>query len=323
MAKVKSIITEGEVTFMTDPTIEFISLVGHAANRQPFKVIKGEIKGDNEMAKQAIYSVLVDKGVTAEKLQEIVETHNISIEEKVEDQLEGYDVYKQIADEEVDLESRKMAKLEDGAFVIVVDLKEDSEKDGIEKGEMDWQTMDKVADALFSAVDIVLGTIRQPEADGNSRKEMIQSAMGNFTNYVNTVLDTVKAEEVLDAYEIKSEVVKEFISVAEKEETPPNPIDYAALIDMAKEELRTEFEEKLAGVSDRFDKTKEDLNTSLNEHLEIYQKKEDAEKEISEVKEDIETLKNTTKSRNSEIDEGTPVVKKSETRKNNQFITFV
>jgi len=321
MAKVKSIITEGDVTFMADPTIEFVSLVSHAANRQPFKVIKGEVKGENEMAKQAIYSVLVSKDVTEEKLQEITEAHGISTEQKVEDELEGYDVYKQVADEEVDLETRKMAKLEDGAYVIVADLKEYSEKDGIEKEEMDWQTMDKVADALFSMVDVVLGTIRQPEADGASRKAMIQSAITNFNTYANSVLDTVKAEDVLEELEINSEVIKEYF---EKNEEGDEPVDVNALIEAAKEELKADFEAKIKEVSDGFEKTKEDLNTSLNQHLDEYQKKEDADKAVAEVKEELESLKNTTKSRKSEIDEGTPVATKTEPKtKKHQFITFV
>lgn len=319
MAKVKSIITEGEVTFMTDPTIEFVSLVGHAANRQPFKVIKGEIKGDDEMAKQAIYSVLVSKDVTAEKLQEIVEAHNISIEEKIEDQLEGYDVYKQVSEEEVDLETRKMAKLDDGAYVVVADLKEDSEKDGIEKEEMDWQTMDKLADSLFSMVDIVLGTIRQPEASGESRKQMIQSAITNFNTFTSAVLDATKSEDVLEDFEIKSEIIKSYFEPEEKEE----PVDYETLMAQVKEELRGEFDEELTGLSEKFEQLKDTLNTNLNEHLEGYIKKEDAETQITAVKEEIESLRNTTKSRNSEIDEGTPVVKETKTQtKNHPFITF-
>lgn len=321
MAKVKSIITEGDVTFMKDVEVEFVSLVSHAANRQPFKVIKGEVKGDNEMAKQAIYSVLVSKDVTEEKLQEITGAHGISTEQKVADELEGYDVYKQVADEEVDLETRKMAKLEDGAYAIVADLKEDSEKDGINKEEMDWQTMDKVADALFSMVDIVLGTIRQPEADGASRKAMIQSAITNFNTYANSVLDTVKAEDVLEELEIKSEAIKEYF---EKTDEGDEPVDVNALIEAAKEELKADFEAKIKEVSDGFEKTKEDLNTSLNQHLDEYQKKEDADKAVAEVKEELESLKNTTKSRKSEIDEGTPVVTKTEPKtKKHQFITFV
>jgi hypothetical protein len=53
MAKIKSIITEAEINFMKDVEVEFVSLVGHAANRQPFKIIKGEvIKGDNAMPKK-------------------------------------------------------------------------------------------------------------------------------------------------------------------------------------------------------------------------------------------------------------------------------
>lgn len=321
MAKIKSIVTEADVTFMGDVDVEFVSLVGHAANRQPFKVIKGEVKGEHDMSKKAIYSVLVSKDTTEEKLQEIVEAHGLSTEEKLE--IEGYDVYKQISDEEIDFDSRKMTALDEGAYAIVADLKEESEKEGLEKEEFEWETMDKVADSLFSMMDIVLGTLRQPEADGQSRKEMIQSAISNFTNYVTAVLDTAKAEDVLENIEVKSEIIKE--AMAPKEETPPEEkVDVPALIDAAKEELKTDYEAQIKAITDQFEEMKSTLNANLNEHLEAYIKKEDADKEINAVKEELEDLKNTTKSRNSEVDEVTPPSEtKTKTTKKHQFTTFV
>ena len=153
MAKVKSIITEADVSFMTNTEVEFVSLVGHAANRSPFKIIKGEVKGENTMPK-TIYSILVSKDVTEEKLQEIVSEHNFSVDEKIEDALEGFDVYSQIEDDEVDLETRKMSALADGVYAVVADLKEESEKEGLEKEEFEYETLDKVADSLFAMMDI-------------------------------------------------------------------------------------------------------------------------------------------------------------------------
>lgn len=327
MAKVKSIIVEDEVGMLEDVSVEFVSLVGHAANRSPFKIIKGEIEGDEHM-KKTIYSILVDKNTTEEKLQEIVKEHNFSIDEKDETALEGYDVYKQIEDDEVDLETKKMAKLDEGIFTVVADLKEDSEKEGIEK-EMDYETMEKVADSLFEMMDIVLGTIRQPEADGTSRKEMIMSAVSNFTSYVEATLSTMKAEEVLEDFEIKSEIIKEFIpaekidDVEEKEE-----FDSEEFETRIKEELISTFTEMIESqvglVKNDFEETKKTLNESLNEQFELYLKKEDSEKEIATVKSEIEDLRNTTKSRNSEIDENVHKKKKeTKTKKQHQFVTFV
>ena len=134
MAKVKSIIMEKDIGFLSNVDVHFVSLVGHAANRQPFKIIKGEvIKGDKDMTKQTIYKVLVKKGVTDNKLQELMTEHKFSVDQKDETALEGYDVYKQAEDAEVDLDTRNMAFLSDDAYVIIADLKEDSEKEGLEK----------------------------------------------------------------------------------------------------------------------------------------------------------------------------------------------
>ena len=130
MAKVKSIIMEKDIGFLSNVDVHFVSLVGHAANRQPFKIIKGEvIKGDKDMTKQTIYKVLVKKGVTDIKLQELMTEHKFSADQKDETALEGYDVYKQVEDAEVDLDTRNMASLSDDAYVIIADLKEDSEKE--------------------------------------------------------------------------------------------------------------------------------------------------------------------------------------------------
>ena len=187
MAKIKSFITEAEIGILSDVDVHFVSLVGHAANRQPFKIIKGEVKGDNTMPK-TIYNVLVSKDVTEEKLQELMDEHKFSVDQKDETALEGFDVYSQIEDNEVDLETRKMSALADGVYAVVADLKVESEKEGLEKEEFEYETLDKVADSLFAMMDIVLGTMRQPEAEGTSRKEMILTAVNNFTSYVGAVL---------------------------------------------------------------------------------------------------------------------------------------
>lgn len=321
MAKVKSIITEADVSFMTNTEVEFVSLVGHAANRSPFKIIKGEVKGENTMPK-AIYNVLVSKDVTEEKLQELVDEHKFSVDQKDETALEGFDVYSQIEDDEVDLETRKMSALADGVYAVVADLKKESEKEGLEKEEFEYETLDKVADSLFAMMDIVLGTMRQPEAEGTSRKDMIMTAVNNFTSYVGAVLANVKAEDVIDNIEIKSEIIKEFM---------PEPVEAVLdtpTDDALKEELIAKFTEMLneqvSLVKSELDETKTALNDSLNEQFEMYQKKEIAEKELETIKAEIEIIKNTPKSRGSELDENVTKKIKTETKKKNQsFVTFV
>ena len=328
MAKIKSFITEAEVGIMSNPEIEFVSLVGHAANRQPFKIIKGEIKGGNEMPK-TIYNVLVSKDVSEDRLQEIASEHSFSVDEKLEDAVEGFDVYSQIEDGEVDLETRKMTQIEDGIYAVVADLKEESEAEAIEK-EMEYESLDGVADATFAMADIVLGVLRQPEADDMNRKEMIMSAISNFSNYAGAVLSTAKAEDVLAEINIKSEIIKEQFAqealIDEAEENLKSEIisDVDALIE---EKTEAKFAAIMAkaveGFNEKLEALKSDLNLSLNSQFELVSKKEDVEKTVAELKTEIETVKNTPKPRNSEINETKNKAKLETKKKNQSFVTFV
>lgn len=329
MAKIKSFITEADIGILSNTEVHFVSLVGHAANRQPFKIIKGEIKGGNDMPK-TIYNVLVSKDVTEERLQEIASEHNFSVDEKVEDAVEGFDVYCQIEDGEVDLETRKMAQIEDGIYAVVADLKDESQADVMEK-EMEYETVDKIADSLFSMMDIVLGTLRQPEADTMNRKEMIMSAISNFSNYAGVVLSNTKSEDVLTTLDVKSEILNEYFSsediIEEAELDLKSEIisDVELLVD---EKLHSEFTKIMKKANDewaeKLEALKSDLNLSLNSQFELVSKKEDVEKTVAEIKTDIETIKNTAKSRNSERTETIHKPTKTEIRKNtNSFITFV
>jgi hypothetical protein len=320
MAKVKSIITEADVSFMTNPEIHFVSLVGHAANRQPFKIIKGQIKGDDNMPKKTIFSVLVPKTTTEEKLQEIVSEHKFSVEEKDETSLSGYDVYIQAKDEDIDPDSKKIAKLEDDVFIVVADLKEDSEKEGTEKDEFNWETYDTIADSLFAMCDIVLGSLRQPEADGTSRKDIIFAAISNFTKHAEAFLSTMKAEDVVENIEVKSEIIKSLL--AEKEEVVPEVPEVNEDIQKATEEIEI-LKKQLEDIKNLFEETKETLNKNINECLEAYTKKEDVDVTVAEIKDSIEQIKTSTFSRKSDIDEKKPPVIKQENKKRNTFVTFV
>jgi len=321
MAKVKSIITEADVSFMTNTDVHYVSLVGHAANRSPFKIIKGEVRGDKVMRKQAIYNILVKKGIAEEALRELVKEHKFSVDQKDETVLDGYDVYKQIEEDEIDPDTKKMAALTDDVYVIVADLKEESEVKEVEK-ELEYETIEKVTDSLFAMMDIVLGTLRQPDAE--NRKEMITSAVTNFSNYVDAALSTMKKEDVLEDFEIKSEIIKEYFSKESEEE-----IDFDTVAEKMEASLRAKFEtlfdEKLTEVKGEISEIKDNLNISLNEQFEMYPKKEDVEKEMATVKTELEDLKNTTKKRNSEVNEEVSKPKNTIKRdsKPGQFKTFV
>jgi 2-hydroxychromene-2-carboxylate isomerase len=316
MAKVKSIIKEGEVVFMTDPDIEFVSLVGHAANQQPFKIIKGQVKGDNNMRK-VIHSVLIPKDISEEKMQELSETYKL--EEKGEG-LDGFDVYGQVNDEEIELETKSVAVIdkEAGVYGIVADLKEESEEEPIEK-EVDYATMDNLADAAFAMMDIIFGTLRQPESTDKQRKTMVLNAVENFRKYAEAVLSNAKAEDVATKFEIQGETLKELFA--------PEPVEPE---EDKLEELKTEIEtkadekakEKIEEFRTEYEEMKTQLNDKLNEELGKFALKEEVETEIKGVRDELENIKNTTTKRKSEIDEHGEPVKKKAAPKRNGYITF-
>ena len=328
MAKVKSIIREQDVTFMTQPEIDFISLVGHAANQQPFKIMKGQVKGDENMNK-VIHSILVPKDIGEEKQKELEDSY--SFEEKDEQSLEGFNVYKQVADEEVDLENKNLAVVDKdaGVYGIVAEKKEESKAETVDKESMDWATIDGIVDAMFSMEDIVLGVLRQPEAETGQRKEMISNAIGNFTKHVEAVLSQAKSEDVIDLknIELKGENVKELRTEKQPEE-PEVDIEekLEALKTTVFEKLEEKAEEKSQAKIDEFkaeyDKMKQELNDNLNAEIEKLASKEDLETEIKSVKDEIEAVKNTPKSRKSEIDEHVDTSVKKNQRKRDGYITF-
>lgn len=328
MAKIKSYTVERDITFMKDAEIDFISLVGHAANQQPFKIMKGQVKGDENMNK-VIHSILVPKDIGEDKQKELEETY--SFEEKDEQSLEGFNVYKQVADDEVDLESKNLAVVDKdaGVYGIVAEKKEESKAETVDKESMDWTTIDGIVDAMFSMEDIVLGVLRQPEAETGQRKDMISNAIGNFTKHVEAVLSQAKSEDVVDLknIELKGENVKELRTQKQPEE-PEVDIEekLEALKNTVFEKLEEKAEEKSQAKIDEFkeeyQKMKDELNDNLNTEIGKLASKEDLEAEIKSVKDEVETIKNTPKGRKSEIDEHADDVRQKSQRKRDGYITF-
>lgn len=328
MAKVKSLIMEGEVTLMKDLDIEFVSLVDHAANQQPFKIIKGQVKGDKNMNK-VIHSILVPKNIGEEKLSELKETY--SVDEKAEDSLEEFDVYKQVKDEDVDLETKALAAVdkESNIYCIVADKQEESKVEPTEK-EVDYATMDSLGDAAMAMLDVVFGTLRQPEGTPAQRRNTVLSAVDNFRKYSEAVLSNSKSEDVIsmENIEVKGENLKELMT---SEPAEPDTNDFSEKIDELKNTLISKLEEKTDEKSQakidefkqEFETMKTQLNDSLNEKFESLASKEDVDGKFSELKTEIDEIKNTSNRRKSEIDEHVEPEEKKSQRKKSGYITFV
>ena len=89
--------TEQEASLMASPEIKYVSLVQHAANREPFRVIKQDTTGgESIMAGSVVQRIIAPAGtdVIAVLNEEGIEFDgNVSVEVKAEH--EGFDVYTQ------------------------------------------------------------------------------------------------------------------------------------------------------------------------------------------------------------------------------------
>jgi len=198
MAKVFGKVIEEEVTFLTDPEIEFVSLVNHAANRMPFKIIKQE-----DVMSEMLYRVLVPKDMEQDKLKELAEKYSFSTENEEKGNFTEYRIFKQKDIEKAEDKETALVALdkENKIYAVVVTEK----KEDIEK--YDAQSLDDVLRAMYSMEEIIYGVLTQPAAKQEERVDMVKKAINNFMEFAISVLENTKAEDV--AKEVKKEEKKE------------------------------------------------------------------------------------------------------------------
>ena len=191
MAKVFGRVIEEEVTFLTEPQVEFVSLVKYAANRMPFKIIKRE-----GIMNEMLYRVLVPKDMEQEKLEELAKQYSFSIEKEEEGDFKQYRIFKQKDVEKMEEKETALIALdkENKVYAVVVAEK----KEDIEKGEYSQQTLDDVLKAMFAMEEIIYGVLTQPAAKQEERIEMIKKAIQNFMDFAMAVLEATKAEDVAE-----------------------------------------------------------------------------------------------------------------------------
>jgi len=183
MAKrVVSELKDEEVVYMTDPDIEFVSLVSHAANRFPFNVVK-----EQKMSKRITYKVLVPTDMGQEKIKELSEKYGFSTEASTETD-NGYTVYNQVDEKSVDVESRSLDILDEEFGIYIVTANK----------EIDFNDTMDIIDAMFAMTDVVVGKLQEPATDNEDRKDVILRSVQNFATYADDVLSEVKAEDYID-----------------------------------------------------------------------------------------------------------------------------
>ncbi len=316
MPKIITTIVENDVTFMTKPKVDFVSLVKHGANRMPFKVLKSD-KGGKTM-KGIVQAILLAKSLPEETVVEILK--DMKSEDKKD--FETYTKFVQRDPEDFEPESLEVTTEKEGVYYILGVLKEDVDKkdDDVEK-DLDGASPDDLYMALYAMADMVSGTMRQENSTPAFKRKTILSAIDNFRSFAETLLKNakdsvlavaVKAEDhptLVESFVVKkAETDEEKVAreAAEKEAADKDTADAAAKeaaeaakkaeIDTLVETLTGSYKDGLKSLEDNFNKTIEGLKETLTEKA----------KEVDSLKEEMETLKATPTSSKTVIDD--PVI---------------
>lgn len=126
---------EQEANIMASPDIRFVSLVQHAANREPFRVVKNEV-GGGSMGGSVVQRIVAPEGtdlIAVLQAEGIDFAGNVSVEVKANHN--GFDIYTQTGVEKFDSGSFKLkrvsSKSDSQILVITGDLKPEFSGTGI------------------------------------------------------------------------------------------------------------------------------------------------------------------------------------------------
>ncbi len=297
MPKTITTIVENDVTFMTKPKVEFVSLVKHGANRMPFKVLKSE-KGGNIM-KGIVQAILLSKDLPEKEVSEILK----GMESEDKKEFETYVKYIQRDPKDFEPDSLEVTAEKEGVYHILGVLKEDVDpKDEDIEKDLDYTTMDDLYVALYAMADMVSGTMRQENSTPAFKRKTILSAIDNFRNFAETLLKNAK-DSVL-AMAVKAEdhptLVETFV-VAKKEtdeektarEAAETAEKEAADEKAAREKATMEEANSLIkSLTKTFEKGMKDMEGNFKEIIKGLQETiTEKGKEVDNLKEEVETLK--------------------------------
>lgn len=201
--KVKTITTtiEDEVVFMTDPDIQFVSLVKHGANRTPFKVLKHENSKEETGMEKVVQAILVRNDLPEDQIAKALE----GMSKKDATNTGSITSYEQCPLSRCNEETLIVVKHDeiDGVFNVLADLAEDQDDKGtliveVGKEAVDYATLDNLYTELYAMADIVSGAMRQENAGVEFRKSTIISAIDNFRTFAEVVLNNLGTAEKAD-----------------------------------------------------------------------------------------------------------------------------
>lgn len=318
--KVKTLTTtiEDEVVFMTDPTVEFVSLVKYGANRTPFKVLKEE-KEENGM-KKVVQSILVSNNLTDEETAKALE----GMSKKEAKEYSTYTSYPQLPLSrcEDDLSVVKHEDIE-GVYVVLGTLKEGESEQGTlvvnsEKEAVDYATLDNLYTELYAMADVVGGAMRQENAGVDFRKSTILTAIDNFRSFAEVVLNNLLGEKADSFINPENYPTLVYPLVQEKKEEKEDKTDDKETTtpeeDKKEEPTETPAESTPFSMEDLVSNLSGAFNTALTNFgdklIETLGKVEKQVKDQSdEMKKEIDDLKSATISSKTEKEEETDTPK--------------
>jgi hypothetical protein len=322
-AKVKAITTtiEDTVVFMTQPDVQFVSLVKHGANRTPFKVLKHE-KEDSTM-KKVVQSILVKNDLPKEQIEKALE----GMSKKSATSFKTFTSYPQLSLDRCADGSFMTTKHSDieGVYVILADLKEgESEKGTLQmdaKEAIDYATLDNLYTELYAMADVVSGAMRQESAGVEFRKTTILTAIENFRNFAEVTLSSMDSEKADTFIDPKNHpnLLFPFIKT-EKADAKDDDLS-----DEEKAKAKADEEAKAKADADASTPTPEDTDTKTdplvvtaltNLATSLTNFGEQITSSLKDVKEEIKTSNETLKAEISEI-ANTTVASKTETEEDN------
>jgi hypothetical protein len=226
---------EKKVHFLVDVDPEFVSLVRHGANQQPFRVIKMDksmMKGGENVG-MIIQSILLPEGI---KLNELAAKTGLAwlseVNAETVTQHGGYSKLTQKDEEEFESGSLNLVKLDDsGTYAMVGTLKEpDKAKNSLALGSSEVEKLMDIPSSpmaqpvaeemrpnyvvtfgemfdkeLGSLLDVVRGALSQSSANVNKRKKMVMDAVEAFKSFLAIGLDAIGAEKVDTTEDITKE----------------------------------------------------------------------------------------------------------------------
>jgi len=291
-----------------DTHIDYLSLVRHGANRQPFRIVKKE-GGEIDNMDYKIHSILVPNGMNMsdlakeEKLAFLTEAKT-SVQKKFDE----YTKYEQADLKKFEKDSMRLVKLSDSSYAVVgslMDGVDDKDTLSLSKAvviadanvlhaplEAGRQFVVSFGDLFFDELDsfesILINAMRQSGLSAKKRKQTVLNAFEAFRGFMVMGLDAVGSEKMDEDFLNKMQE-----AFKNKERKPSSKSTNIEDIDMTQEEINKAMDDKLkgfrTGLSDEIKKTVAD--TVLNTMAAIDKQKSEDTKVSDEKKKSDEANK--------------------------------